>query len=78
VAEALTRGTRNENGLKQSIKAVQIYLQIPPVEYYGETLVRLSYLDRQSVDEMLSIKPEGKVLGHSCLNRVLLHRNRGI
>jgi hypothetical protein len=72
VAEALTRGTRNENGLKQSIKAVQIYLQIPPVEYYGETLVRLSYLDRQSVDEMLSIKPEGKVLGTFLLEQGLI------
>ncbi len=72
VAEALTRGTKNEDGLRQSIKAVQIYLQIPPVEYYGETLVRLSYLDRQSIDEMLTIKPEGKVLGTFLLEQGLI------
>lgn len=72
VAEALTKGMYQENSLKQSIKAVQIYLQIPPVEFYGETLVRLAYLDRQSVDEMLSIKPEGKVLGTFLLEQGLI------
>lgn len=72
VAEALTKGMRNEDGLRQSVKAVQIYLQIPPVEYYGETLVRLSYLDRESVDEMLAIKPEGKVLGTFLLEQGLI------
>jgi hypothetical protein len=72
VAEALTRGTNNEEGLRQGIKAVQMYLQIPPVEYYGETLVRLSYLDRESVDEMLAIKPEGKVLGTFLLEQGLI------
>jgi chemotaxis regulatin CheY-phosphate phosphatase CheZ len=72
VAEALTKGMNSEHSLTQSIKAVQIYLQIPPVEYYGETLVRLSYLDRQSVDEMLAIKPEGKVLGTFLLEQGLI------
>ncbi|MBN1906728.1 MAG: protein phosphatase CheZ [Deltaproteobacteria bacterium] len=72
VAEALTKGMRNEDGLRQSVKAVQIYLQIPPVEYYGEALVRLSYLDRESVDEMLAIKPEGKVLGTFLLEQGLI------
>jgi chemotaxis regulatin CheY-phosphate phosphatase CheZ len=72
VAEALTRGVKNEEGLRQSIKAVQIYLQIPPVELYGETLVRLSYLDRESIDKMLTIKPEGKVLGTFLLEQGLI------
>ncbi len=72
VAEALTKGMNNEEGLRQGIRAVQIYLQIPPVEYYGETLVRLSYLDRESVDEMLAIKPEGKVLGTFLLEQGLI------
>jgi chemotaxis regulatin CheY-phosphate phosphatase CheZ len=72
VAEALTKGINQENSLRQSIKAVQIYLQIPPVEFYGETLVRLAFLDRQSVDEMLSIKPEGKVLGTFLLEQGLI------
>jgi chemotaxis regulatin CheY-phosphate phosphatase CheZ len=72
VAEALTKGINQENSLRQSIKAVQIYLQIPPVEFYGETLVRLSYLDRGSVDEMLAIKPEGKVLGTFLLEQGLI------
>lgn len=63
VAEALTKNLKNEENLRQGIKAVQLYLQTPPVEYFGETLVRLSFLDRKSVDEMLAIKPNETILG---------------
>ena len=72
VAEALTKNLKNEDSLKQGIRAVQLYLQTPPVEYYGETLVRLSFLDRQSVDEMLQIKPDNKVLGTFLMEQGLI------
>ena len=72
VAEALTKDEKNETGLKTGIKAVQMYLQTPPVEYYGETLERLSYIDRQSVDEMLSIKPKDTVFGTFLMEQGLI------
>ncbi|MGD9162239.1 MAG: hypothetical protein PVG39_27765 [Desulfobacteraceae bacterium] len=72
VAEALTKDLKNEDGLKQGIKAVQLYLQIPPAEYYGETLVRLTFLDRQSVDEMLQIKPDDIVFGTFLMEQGLI------
>ena len=70
VAEALTKDLKNADRLKQGVKAVQMYLQTPPVEYYGETLVRLSFLDRQSVEEMLPLKPIDKVFGTFLLEQV--------
>lgn len=72
VAEALTKELQNEDGLKLGIKAVQIYLQIPPVEYYGEALIRLSFIDKQSVDEMLQIKPKEKVFGTFLMEQGLI------
>ncbi len=72
VAEALTKNLKNEDGLRLGIKAVKMYLQIPTVEYYGETLVRLSFLDRQSVDEMLTIKPKDKVFGTFLMEQGLI------
>ncbi len=72
VAEALTKSEKNETGLRTGIKAVQMYLQTPPVEYYGETLVRLSFIDRQSIDEMLSIKPKDTVFGTFLMEQGLI------
>ena len=72
VAEALTKGIKNEESLIKGIKAVQLYLQTPVIEYYGETLVRLSFLDRQKVDETLSIKPADKVFGTFLMEQGLI------
>lgn len=72
VAEALTKDLKNEGGLKQGIRAVQLYLQTPTVEYFGETLVRLAFLDRQSVDEMLPIKPADQVFGTFLMEQGLI------
>ncbi len=72
VAEALTKDLKNEDCLKQGIRAVQLYLQTPPVEYYGETLVRLSFLDEQSVEEMLPLKPADKVFGTFLMEQGLI------
>lgn len=63
VAEALTKDIDDRGDLKAGIKAVQMYLRTPPVEYFGETLVRLSFLDKKSVDEMLEIQPVNKIFG---------------
>ncbi len=72
VAEALTRDLKNEYGLRQGIKAVQMYLQTPPIEYFGETLVRLSFIDSQSIEEMLTIKPDNKMIGTFLLEQGLI------
>jgi chemotaxis regulatin CheY-phosphate phosphatase CheZ len=63
VAEALTRDIEGKDNLKLGIKAVQMYLRTPPVEYFGETLSRLKFLDKGSVDEMLTAQPKDKIFG---------------
>ncbi len=57
VAEALIKSNENKYGIETGVKTVQLYLQSPTSEYFGETLVRLGYLEENEVDEMLSIKP---------------------
>ena len=44
VAEALTKNLEEKDSLTFGVKAVQMYLRTPPVEYFGETLVRLDFL----------------------------------
>jgi chemotaxis regulatin CheY-phosphate phosphatase CheZ len=63
VAEALTKNLQEEDSLTFGVKAVQLYLRTPPVEYFGEALVRLGFLDKESVDEMLRIQPREKIFG---------------
>jgi chemotaxis regulatin CheY-phosphate phosphatase CheZ len=63
VAEALTRNIDGDEALKVGVKAVQMYLRTPPVEYFGETLTRLGYLDKESVEEMIRIQPKEKIFG---------------
>jgi len=63
VAEALTKYIEGEDSLMAGIKAVQMYLRTPPVEYFGETLARLGFLDKESIEEMIQIQPKGKIFG---------------
>jgi chemotaxis regulatin CheY-phosphate phosphatase CheZ len=63
VAEALSKNIEGQDSLKVGIKAVQMYLRTPPVEYFGETLVRLRFLAQQTIDEMLRIQPKDKIFG---------------
>jgi len=72
VAEALTKNIAGENSLKNGIKAVQMYLRTPPVEYFGETLSRLGYIDKQSIDEMLQIQPKEKIFGTFLMEQGLI------
>jgi chemotaxis regulatin CheY-phosphate phosphatase CheZ len=63
VAEALTKNLEEKDSLTLGVKAVQMYLRTPPVEYFGETIVRLGFLDKEGVDEMLQTKPGEKIFG---------------
>jgi chemotaxis regulatin CheY-phosphate phosphatase CheZ len=72
VAEALTKNLADEDSLTFGVKVVQMYLRTPPVEYFGETLVRLGFLDRQSVDEMLKIQPGEKIFGTFLMDQGLI------
>ncbi len=72
VAEALAKNVEGENSLKLGIKAVQMYLRTPPVEYFGETIDRLGFLDRTKIEEMLEIQPEGKIFGTFLMEQGLI------
>jgi len=72
VAEALAKNVEGENSLKLGIKAVQMYLRTPPVEYFGETIDRLGFLDRAKIEEMLEIQPEGKIFGTFLMEQGLI------
>ncbi|RPH50700.1 MAG: hypothetical protein EHM85_09465 [Desulfobacteraceae bacterium] len=72
VAEALTKNIEGENSLKLGIKAVQMYLRTPPVEYFGETLARLGFLDQEGVDEMIRIQPKGVIFGTFLMEQGLI------
>lgn len=72
VAEALTRDIEGNDSLKLGIKAVQMYLRTPPIEYFGEALARLKFLDKESVDEMLAIQPKDKILGTFLMDQGLI------
>jgi chemotaxis regulatin CheY-phosphate phosphatase CheZ len=76
VAEALTKNIKDEDSLHLGIKAVQMYLRTPPVEYFGETLSRLGFLDHQSVDEMLQIKPNGIIFGTFLIDQGLITKEQ--
>jgi chemotaxis regulatin CheY-phosphate phosphatase CheZ len=71
VAEALTKNLE-EHSLTFGVKAVQMYLRTPPVEYFGETIVRLGYLDKESIDEMLQEKPKEKIFGAFLMDNGLI------
>jgi chemotaxis regulatin CheY-phosphate phosphatase CheZ len=63
VAEALTKDIKDKEALRVGVKSVQMYLRTPPVEFFGETLYRLGFTDKDSIDEMLRIKPKDVVFG---------------
>ena len=72
VAEALTKNVHDKGALSLGIRAVQMYLRTPPVEYFGETLSRLGYMDAESVAEMLRIQPADKVFGTFLMEQGLI------
>ncbi|MGB5159465.1 protein phosphatase CheZ [Desulfobacterium sp. N47] len=72
VAEALRKNIEGEDSLRLGIKAVQMYLRTPPVEYFGESLARLGYLDRESVEEMIRIQPKGVIFGTFLMEQGLI------
>jgi chemotaxis regulatin CheY-phosphate phosphatase CheZ len=72
VAEALVKKVDNDESLQFGIRAVQMYLRTPPVEYFGEALSRLGYLDRESIEEMVQIQPEGKIFGTFLMEQGLI------
>ena len=72
VAEALTKNIEDEDGLMLGIKAVQMYLRTPPVEYFGEALTRLGFLDEDDIEEMVSIQPRGKIFGTFLMEQGLI------
>lgn len=76
VAEALTKNVGSEDSLKFGIKAVQMYLRMPPVEYFGETLSRLGYLDRDSVEEMIRIQPKNVIFGAFLMEQGIISREQ--
>jgi len=72
VAEALTKNIEGEDSLMAGVKAVQLYLRTPPVEYFGETLVRLGFLDKASIEEMIQLQPKGKIFGTFLMEQGLI------
>ena len=72
VAEALSKNATGENTLQTGVKAVQMYLRIPPVEYFGETISRLGFLEQKEIEEMLKIQPEGKIFGTFLMEQGLI------
>lgn len=72
VAEALIKDVQGGETLQSSIRAVQMYLRTPPVEYFGETLSRLDYLDKKSVEEMLEIQPKDTIFGTFLIEQGLI------
>lgn len=72
VAAALAKNIEGEDSLKLGIKAVQMYLRTPPVEYFGEALTRLEFLDRPSIEEMLEIQPKDKIFGNFLMEQGLI------
>jgi chemotaxis regulatin CheY-phosphate phosphatase CheZ len=79
VAEALTKNKQGEDSLGLGVKAVQMYLRTPPVEYFGETLARLEILDKESINEMLQIQPKGVIFGNFLMEQgVITQEQRDI
>lgn len=72
VAEALSRDMEGKDSLKLGIKAVQMYLRTPPIEYFGNTIVRLGVLDRKTIEDMLEIQPNDIIFGTFLMNKGLI------
>jgi len=72
VAEALTKNVEGADSLRLGIKAVQMYLRTPPIEYFGEALSRLGFLDKESIEEMLQIQPKEKIFGTFLMEQGLI------
>ena len=72
VAEALIESSKNDYSIDVGVKTVQLYLQSPTAEYFGETLVRLKYLEEHEVEEMLLIKPKEVEFGAFLVEQGLL------
>jgi len=76
VAEALTKDVTGGDSLKFGIKAVQMYLRMPPVEYFGEALSRLGFLDQESIEEMIRIQPRNVMFGTFLLEQGIISREQ--
>ena len=79
VAEALTKNIGDKGALMLGIRAVQMYLRTPPVEYFGEALSRLGFLEMETVEEMVRVQPKNKILGSFLMDQGLItQENRDI
>ena len=79
VAEALTKNIGGKGALMLGIRAVQMYLRTPPVEYFGETLSRLGFLDIERIEEMVRLQPRGEIFGTFLMDQGLIaQENRDI
>jgi hypothetical protein len=72
VAEALAKKIEGEDSLKLGIKAVQMYLRTSPIEYFGEALTRLGFLNRSSIEKMLDRQPKDKIFGNFLMEQGLI------
>ena len=72
VAEALIKSSQNSYDMAVGVKTVQLYLQSPTAEYFGETLVRLEYLNEKEIEEMLAIKPKELEFGSFLVGQALI------
>jgi chemotaxis regulatin CheY-phosphate phosphatase CheZ len=76
VAEALIKSSENKHSIEIGVKTVQLYLQNPTAEYFGETLVRLEYLEEHEVGEMLDIKPREIEFGSFLVEQGLITQDQ--
>lgn len=76
VASALTRDIAEVKELNLGVRAVQLYLRTPPIEYFGETLVRHGFLTNQEKDEMLSMKPANVDFGSFLVEQGILTQDQ--
>ena len=47
VASALVKSHDNEGKMTLGVKTVQLYLRVPPIEYFGETLSRHNFINHE-------------------------------
>ncbi len=76
IADALVKDSHAANAMRLGVKTVQIYLRVPPIELYGQTLIRLHYLDPESIEEMMTIKPADMVLGTFLMEQSLVSKEQ--
>ena len=76
VAEALTKDLDIEKRLDLGLKAVQTYLRVPVAEYFGETLIRQEFIDTQTRDEVLAIKPADKEFGSFLMEQGIITQDQ--